>query len=475
MRSYPKHYINGRWAPSNGPQSIAVVNPTTETIVAQVSCGTAGDIDLAVAAAKQALPHWAERPAADRADYLRTLHQGLVDRADVIALTITEEVGMPIKLAKRIQAGLPAAVMASYAELLESFSFETRIGNSLVLREPVGVVGCITPWNYPLHQAIAKVAAALAAGCTVVLKPSELAPSCIFILAEIVASAGFPDGVFNLVSGNGKVTGEALARHQDVAMLSFTGSTRVGRHIAELAAGGVKRTALELGGKSASVVLDDADLARAVKGTVASCFLNSGQTCTALTRLLVPAGLYPQAARLAVEIAGGYAPGDPGLEQTRLGPLISADQKDRVCSFIEKGLAEGAELLCGGPEPPAGLDVGFFVSPTIFGRVNPEMSIAREEIFGPVLSIISYDTEDDALQIANSTPYGLSGAVWSADQERALIFAKRMRSGQVDINGAPFNILAPFGGVGQSGYGRELGAFGLDEFLEYKSIQLPQK
>lgn len=474
MRSYLKHYIDSRWVSSGDPQTIAVVNPATETIVAQISCGTAGDVDQAVAAAKQAQPHWAELPATDRAGYLRKLHQGLVDRANEIAEVITEEVGMPLKLAKRIQAGLPAAVMASYAELLESFSFESRIGNSLVRREPVGVVGCITPWNYPLHQAVAKVAAALAAGCTVVLKPSELAPSCIFILAEIVASVGLPAGVFNLVSGNGAVTGEALARHQDVAMLSFTGSTRVGRHIAELAASGVKRTALELGGKSASVILADADLARAVKGTVAACFLNSGQTCTALTRLLVPTDLYPDAARIAVEVADSYAPGDPMLEQTRLGPLISADQKDRVRSYIDKGLAEGAELLCGGSETPAGLEVGYFVRPTIFGRVDPKMSIAREEIFGPVLSIISYGSEDDALLIANNTPYGLSGAVWSADQERALRFANRMRSGQVDINGAPFNMLAPFGGVGQSGYGRELGAFGLEEFLEIKSIQLPQ-
>jgi len=474
MRRYKEHYINGQWTPSSGPGTIDVVNPANEEIVAQIPCGTVEDVELAVAAASKTQPLWADLSAAERAGYLRKIHQGLSERADVIAKVITEEVGMPLKLSKRIQAGLPAAVMASYADLLETYPFETRIGNSQVLREPVGVVGCITPWNYPLHQAVAKVAPALAAGCTVVLKPSELAPSCIYILAEIVDAGGLPAGVFNLVVGDGPTTGEALARHQEIAMLSFTGSTRVGKQIAGIAAHGVKRTSLELGGKSASVVLEDADLAKAVKGTVASCFLNSGQTCTALTRLLVPAALYQDAARLAVEVAASYLPGDPAAEQTRLGPLVSAEQRHRVHGYIDKGIAEGAELLCGGLAAPEELACGYFVRPTIFGRVDPAMTIAREEIFGPVLSIISYEDEAEALQIANDTPYGLSGAVWSADQERALRFAKRMQTGQVDVNGAPFNMQAPFGGIGQSGYGRELGEFGLEEFLELKSIQLPK-
>jgi len=473
MRSYTKLFIDGTWSASTSKVVIEVLNPASEQVVAEVPAGTAQDVERAVAAAVAAWPGWARTPVAERAACLGRLQQGLQERTDEIAVSISEEVGMPIKLARRIQAGLPAAVMGSYAELLPGYSFVSQIGNSQVYREPLGVVGCITPWNYPLHQAVAKLAPALAAGCTVVLKPSELAPSGLFILAEIAAASGLPAGVFNLVTGTGDEAGEALASHPDLAMLSFTGSTRVGRRIAELAAAGVKRTSLELGGKSASVVLEDADLARAVKGTVSSCFLNSGQTCTALTRLLVPQARYAEAAELAVELAGSFAPGDPAQEQTRLGPLISAEQRERVRRYIEAGIAEGAELLCGGVSAPDGLATGYYVRPTVFGRVAPQMRIAREEIFGPVLSILSYGDEEEALRIANDTPYGLSGAVWSADDERALQFARRMRTGQVDINGAPFNMLAPFGGVGQSGYGRELGVCGLEEFLEYKSIQLP--
>ena len=378
---------------------------------------------------------------------------------------------MPLKLSRRIQAGLPAAVMESYARLLVDYPFEERIGNSLVVKEPVGVAACITPWNYPLHQVVAKVAPALAAGCTVVLKPSELAPLSAFILAEIVHEAGIPAGVFNLVTGTGEVVGEALVSHPAVDMVSFTGSTGAGRRVAELAAQSVKRVALELGGKSAAIILEDADLPAAVKATVAACFLNSGQTCNALTRMLVPESLYEQAADLAVEAAGGYVVGDPFADNTRLGPLVSARQRDRVREYIRTGIAEGAELLCGGPDIPQGRDNGYYVQPTVFGRVHPGMTIAREEIFGPVLAIITYRDEDEAVRIANDTNYGLAGAVWSGDGERAVRVARRMRAGQVDINGGSFNILAPFGGCKQSGYGRELGRYGLEEFLTVQSLQ----
>jgi betaine-aldehyde dehydrogenase len=318
------------------------------------------------------------------------------------------------------------------------------------------------------------VAPALAAGCTVILKPSELAPGSAFILAEIVHEAGLPAGVFNLVTGIGEIVGEALASHPDVDLVSFTGSVRAGRRVAELAARTVKRVTLELGGKSASVILDDADLPTAVKGTVAACFVNSGQTCNALTRMLVPQSRYDEAARLAVEAAGGYQAGDPFADRTRLGPLVSARQRERVREFIAKGIAEGAELLCGGVEPPEGVEGGYYVRPTVFGRVDPGMTIAREEIFGPVLAIIGYRDEEEAVRIANDTIYGLGSAVWSGDDERALRVAQRLRAGQVEVNGAHFNLLAPFGGCKQSGYGRELGRYGLEEFLETKAIQLKE-
>ena len=380
---------------------------------------------------------------------------------------------MPLKLAGRIQAGLPIANFANFAKLLKEFVFEKRVGNSLVVREPVGVVAAITPWNYPLHQIALKVAPALAAGCTVVLKPSEVAPFNAFILAEAIEAAGLPQGVFNLVTGFGANAGEALVKHRDVDMISFTGSTRAGKRISELAAQAVKRVALELGGKSASVILDDADLATAVKGTVNGCYLNSGQTCTALTRMLVPDSLYQEAARIAAEVAKSFTVGDPLAETTRLGPLSSQAQLERVRGYIRKGLQEGAELLAGGAEPPEGVPPGgYYVKPTVFGRVSNDMTIAREEIFGPVLSIIPYQDEEDAVRIANDTVYGLAGAVWSRDDARAQRVARRIRAGQVDVNGGAFNMNAPFGGFKQSGHGREAGVYGLEEFLEYKSLQL---
>jgi acyl-CoA reductase-like NAD-dependent aldehyde dehydrogenase len=379
---------------------------------------------------------------------------------------------MPLRLSRTIQAGLPITVMASYSEMLTSFSFEERIGNSLVVREPVGVVGAISPWNYPLHQIVAKVAPALAAGCTVVLKPSEVAPLSAFLLAEVVEAAGLPPGVFNLVCGTGPIVGEALAAHPDVDMISFTGSTRAGRRVSEIASQTVKRVALELGGKSASIVLEDADMAKAVRSTVSSCFLNSGQTCTALTRLLVPRSRQAEAVKLAADIAGGFTVGDPFGGEANLGPLVSSTQRDRVREYIRMGTREGAELMIGGPEAPPGLDRGYYVRPTVFDSVQPGMTIAREEIFGPVLSVLTYQDEDDAVRIANDTRYGLAGAVWSADGRRAEAIARRLRAGQVDINGGRFNPMAPFGGYKQSGHGRELGRYGLEAFLEVKSLQL---
>ena len=467
-----KFFINGQWAVPSSKESFDVHNAGTGAVMGKVPAGGEKDIDAAVAAARAAFEGWSATPAAKRAEHLQKISDGLKARAAELAAVIAQEVGMPIKLAGRIQAGLPIANFSNYSRLLNDFKFEERIGNSLVVREPVGVVGAITPWNYPLHQIALKVAPALAAGCTVVLKPSEIAPFNAFILAEVIEAAGLPKGVFNLVTGFGPAAGEALVKHPQVDMISFTGSTRAGKRIAEVAAQTVKRVALELGGKSASVILEDADLAAAVKGTVSGCYLNSGQTCTALTRMLVPASKYDEAARLAVEAAKGFTLGDPMQEATRLGPLSSQMQLDRVRSYIKKGVEEGADLLTGGAEKPEGLPGGYFVKPTIFGKVKNSMTIAQEEIFGPVLSIIPYKDEEEAVRIANDTPYGLAGAVWSADDARAQKVARRIRAGQVDVNGGAFNMNAPFGGFKQSGHGREAGVYGLEEFLEYKSIQL---
>lgn len=471
MQNRDKLYINGQWVASARTGTIGVINPATEELIGRIPSAAWDDVDRAISAARRAFEGWAATPKEKRAGILSRIQRGLTERSEEIARTITSEVGMPLKLSRRIQAGLPCAVMESYAGLLGDYPFEERIANSLVMREPVGVVGCITPWNYPLHQVVAKVAPALAAGCTVVLKPSEVAPLSAFILAEIIDAAGTPPGVFNLVSGYGETVGEVLASHPEVDLVSFTGSGRAGRRVAELAAAGVKRVALELGGKSAALILDDADLPAAVKFTVGACFLNSGQTCNAFTRLLIPEEHYDRAVALAVESAAAFTPGDPMDEKSRLGPLVSDRQRERVRGYIQKGIEEGAELLLGGAEPPEGLDRGYYVNPILFGRVTPDMTIAREEIFGPVLSIMSCRDEDEAVAIANGTVYGLAAAVWSGDGERAERVARRLRAGQVDINGAPFNMLAPFGGFKQSGYGRELGRFGLEGFLETKSLQ----
>jgi len=464
-------FIGGEWVQPAGQGRIEVVDPTSEQVIATVPEGMAADVDKAVAAARAAFGPWSASSPNRRAEHLGTLHEVLSGRADEIARTITAEMGAPLKMARQVQTALPLTVLSSYVDLLAGYPFEEEIGNSLVVHEPIGVVGAITPWNYPLHQVIAKVAAALAAGCTVVLKPSEVAPLTAFILAEACADAGLPAGVLNTVTGYGPAVGEAIAAHPDIDMVSFTGSVASGKRVSQVAAGTLKRVTLELGGKSANVLLPDADFARAVKVGVGNAFLNSGQTCTAWTRLLVPAARHDEVVEMAVGVAGRHTLGDPAAEATRLGPLASGAQRERVRGYISAGIAEGAHLATGGVAPPEGLDTGYFVTPTVFGGVRPDMIIAQEEIFGPVLSILPYDDEEDALRIANGTIYGLAGGVWSADPDRALAFARRMRTGQIDVNGGRFNPLAPFGGYRQSGNGRELGRYGLAEFCEIKSLQ----
>ncbi|MFH1869736.1 MAG: aldehyde dehydrogenase family protein [Pseudomonadota bacterium] len=472
MEQRNQFYIDGKWVAPAGTGSIEVFSPTDGALLATVPQGNAADAERAVQAARRAFEAWSTTPPAERAAYLKKIQEGLKARTDEIARTITLEMGMPYKLSQRIQVGSPAASFGMYSKMLADFPFEEQVGNSKVVREAVGVVVAITPWNYPLHQIAAKVAAALAAGCTVVLKPSEVAPLNAFLLAEIIHAAGVPAGVFNLVTGYGPTIGEALVTHPEVDMVSFTGSTRAGTRVAELASATVKRVALELGGKSAAIILDDADFAVAVKGVVGNCYLNSGQTCTAHTRLLVPAARYAEAAQLAVEAAQAYRVGDPMAEGITLGPLASKMQQDRVRDYIAKGIAEGGELLTGGAALPEGVNpAGYYVAPTIFGKVKADATIAREEIFGPVLSIISYADEDDAVRIANGSVYGLAGGVWSGSDEHAEKVARRLRTGQVEINGGPFNIYAPFGGYKQSGNGRELGKYGLEDFLEYKAMQ----
>ncbi|MER6124995.1 aldehyde dehydrogenase family protein, partial [Streptomyces sp. NPDC001795] len=422
-------------------------------------------VDAAVRAARAALPAWAATLPAERAARLTALRDALVARKDEIAETVTAELGSPLPFSQSVQVGLPILVAGSYAELAATHAFEEKVGNSIVHQEPVGVVGAITPWNYPLHQIVAKVAPALAAGCTVVLKPAEDTPLTAQLFAEAVNSAGVPAGVFNLVTGLGPVAGQALAEHEGIDLVSFTGSTAVGRQIGATAGAAVKKVALELGGKSANVILPSADLAKAVNVGVANVMSNSGQTCSAWTRMLVHRDHYDEAVELAAAAAAKY--GD------RIGPLVSAKQQARVRSYIDKGVAEGARLVAGGPESP--YERGYFVQPTVFADVTPQMTIAQEEIFGPVLSILPYEDEEDALRIANGTVYGLAGAVWAGDDTEAVAFARRLETGQVDINGGRFNPLAPFGGYKQSGVGRELGAHGLAEYLQTKSLQFQER
>ncbi|MBQ0984931.1 aldehyde dehydrogenase family protein [Streptomyces sp. F63] len=472
MTSYTKHFIGGEWTPSGGTETIDVVNPADEQVIGSIPAGTAEDVDRAVRAAAQAFESWSRTSPSVRSAHLLRIQQVLEARGEEIARLVAGEVGTPVQESRVLQAGLPAFTFGQAADLASGFDYgPAEVGNSQVVREPVGVVGCITPWNFPLHQVSLKVALALAAGCTVVLKPSEVAPLSALLLAEIAEEVGLPAGVLNVVTGYGPVVGEALVAHPEVSMVSFTGSTRAGRRVAALAADTVKKVALELGGKSPNIILDDADLRAAVTDGVAKCYLNSGQTCIALTRMLVPRDKLEEAGRIAAEVASGYHVGDPQAEETQIGPMANDAQLKRVRDYIAAGIAEGATLLTGGPDAPLE-GPGYFVAPTVFSDVSNDMTIAREEIFGPVLSLIPYDTEEEAVAIANDTPYGLAGGVWSGDPERAKSVARRIRAGMVDVNGGAFNPLAPFGGYKQSGVGREAGRMGFEEFLETKAIQL---
>ncbi len=467
-----KIYVGGEWIASTGSGTIEVVNASTEEALGSIPEGTPEDVDRAVTAARAAFETWSQTSVDERADWMTRISQALGARSQDIAALIAQEVGMPIKLATMIQAGLPTMDFGSMPQAMNEVRWEEEVGNSLIVREPVGVVGAITPWNYPLHQIAAKVAAALAAGCTIIVKPSEVAPLNAFLLAEILDELELPAGVFNLVTGFGPVVGEALASHPGIDMISFTGSTRAGRRVSELASGTVKRVALELGGKSPNVILEDADLQQAIKDGVSKCYLNSGQTCSALTRMLVPRSRLDEAEQIVTAVAEYFKPGDPFSSETTLGPLVSDTQRERVRGYIRQGQEEGAKLLTGGEEPPEGLERGYFVRPTVFSEVTPEMTIAQEEIFGPVLVLMPYEDEEDAVRIANDSDYGLAGGVWSGDEEHAKRVARRIRTGQVEINGGAFNPMAPFGGYKQSGHGRELGRFGLEEFLTVKALQL---
>jgi len=467
---YPAHYINGQWVKAQSSEILPVHDSSTEAVMATVPAGTAAEAEAAVLAARAAFEGWSSLPVETRAAYLDKVAAGVKARTEDLAVAIAREVGMPLKMARAVQVGGPAWHWGNFAKVARQFEWEKTVGNSLVVREAIGVVGCITPWNFPLSQITLKIAPAMAAGCTVVLKPSEIAPVNAMILAEIIHEAGLPPGVFNLVNGMGPVVGEVLATHPEVDMVSFTGSTRAGKRVGELASQTIKRVALELGGKSASVVLDDANLEAAVKGTVSACMLNSGQTCSAHTRLLVPAGRYEEVKALAQAAVAKFSIG-PSLEEgSKLGPLVSAAQRDRVLGFIRTGIEEGADVIAGGAEAPA-IAKGYFVQPTILG-IKATDTLAQEEIFGPVLVVIPYKDEEDAIAIANSTIYGLGGAVWGGTDEHAIKVARRLRTGQVDINGGPFNAQAPFGGYKQSGNGRENGIYGFEEFLEFKSMQL---
>ncbi len=467
-------YIDGRWTPSSGAGTLEVVDSNTGQPMGTVPRGAKPDVEAAVSAARRAFDGWARTPVAERALWLQRIGDALQRRADALNALIAREVGTPLAIGARVQVGMPLAAWGSYARMGAELQLEERVGNSLVVREPVGVVAAITPWNFPLNQITLKLAPALLAGCTVVLKPSEVAPFNAFELADAIDEVGLPPGVFNLVCGDGATVGEALVAHPEVDCVSFTGSTRAGKRIAEVAAQTVKRVRLELGGKSPSVLLPTADFAAAIPASIGSCFMNSGQTCVAQTRLLVPRARLAEAREQARQVIEGYVVGPAQAATTRLGPLVSQAQLDKVRDCIRRGIGSGATLIAGGIEPPAGLDQGFFVRPTAFVVDDTSNPLAQEEIFGPVLSIIPYDSVEDAVRLANDSAYGLGGAVWAATDGEALAVARRLRTGQVAVNGGAFNPQAPFGGFKQSGHGREGGRFGLDEFLEYKSLQLRQ-
>jgi acyl-CoA reductase-like NAD-dependent aldehyde dehydrogenase len=467
-----RFYIGGTWAEATSGELINVYEAGTGEIIAEVAEASEQDIDSAVKAAAEAFSGWSATPPLDRARFLEAIAAGVSERTEELARTISREVGTPIRHSRAIQVGNPLHLISDAAQVAVSYQFQERIGNALVLLEPAGVVAAITPWNYPLQQVAAKVAPALAAGCTVVVKASEVAPLTAFLLAEIAERAGLPAGVLNILTGSGPTAGEGLVSHPLVDRISFTGSTRAGRLISQRAAESLTPVTMELGGKSASVLLKDADFEKAAKFAVYNAFLNSGQTCTALSRLVVPQDRQERVLEVAVATAEKLRLGDPLDESIRFGPLASQAQLERVRGYIRRGIEEGARLAIGGAESPPGLERGYFVEATVFADVRPDMTIAQEEIFGPVLSVIPYRDEAEALEIANGTRYGLAAAVWSGDQEHALEFARRLRAGTVEVNGGAFNLSAPFGGVKQSGHGREFGRYGLEEFLVPKSVQL---
>lgn len=468
--AYNKFYINGEWVePANG-STLDVINPATEEAFATISMGTAEDVDAAAKAARAAFPAWSQSTVFERKTVISKIIEGLKARGEEMATAISNEMGAPMGLSKTAQLGSGIGHFANILGILENYEFEEIRGTTKIVKEPAGVCGFITPWNWPLNQIACKVAPALAAGCTIVLKPSEIAPLSAYILAEIIAESGLPAGVFNLVNGDGPTVGAAISAHPEIDVVSFTGSTRAGREVAKAAADGIKRVTQELGGKSANIILDDVpDFARAVSGGVISCFGNSGQSCNAPTRMLVPKARMAEAMEIAKAAAAKASVGDPADEKTRLGPVVSELQFNKITALIEKGIEEGAELVAGGPGRPEGMDKGYFIQPTVFGNVSNDMTIAREEIFGPVLSIIGYEDDADAVRIANDTEYGLSGYV-SGEQQHAENIARQIRTGMVHINGAGPDFSAPFGGYKKSGNGREWGVEGFEEFLETKSM-----
>lgn len=470
MNPYEKHYYDGAWQASTGTETIPVISSVTEEPVARVPRGTADDVDRAVKAAQRAFESWSRTPIEERAQWLEKLSAAAKERSAQMAEAISHEVGTAFGFSTKVQAEFPIMMIGMNAKFIREATLEVELGNSLIIKEPIGVVGCVTPWNYPLHQVVCKVAPALAAGCTVVVKPAEMAPLSAFMLAEAAHEIGLPKGVLNIVSGQGRVVGEAIVSHPDVDMMSFTGSLAAGRRIASVAGEGVKKVCLELGGKSAFVVLEDAPFDKAIPAGVNNCMQNSGQTCSAWTRMIVPRARHDEAVELAKAQLAKLTLGNPFDKNTRLGPLASAGQRDTVLGFIEQGKKDGATLAAGGGRP-SHLSTGYYVEPTIFANVDNKMTIAREEIFGPVLAVIPYDSEADAVRIANDSPYGLSGGVWGGTPERALSVARELRTGQVDINGGRFNVLAPFGGYKKSGIGREIGPLALEEFFQTKSIQ----
>ncbi len=468
-------YLGGGWVQPAGDGDIDVIDSRTEDVMGRVPRGGGADVERAVAAARAAFPAWSRTPIAERAAALRALADGLEARGEQLAEMMSREVGTPIAISRRVQVGLSVDVFRSMADIAADFPLETRIGTSLLIRQPAGVVAAITPWNYPLYQLAAKLAPAMAAGCTIVLKPAGAAPLAAFVLAEVIDELGLPPGTVNVISGPGSQIGEMLAAHPDVDMVSITGSTQAGVRVAQAAAPTVKRLTLELGGKSPFILLDDADLAAALPVAVRSCFVNNGQTCSALTRLIVPRTLLSAVEDGLAGLIGAMRVGDPLDPGTDLGPVVTAGQRQSIRGYIEQGSAGGATLVAGGQDPPDGLDRGFYVRPTVFSAVTPDMAIAREEIFGPVLAVLPADSEDEAVRIANDSEYGLAGGVWSADQDRAIAVARRLRTGQVAVNGGRFNVRAPFGGYRLSGVGRELGEHGLAEYFELTSLQLPAR